>query len=142
MSLGSRILFLSCSPALSVALLVTLLRKLQAEYPGAVAMSYDEAEVLINAAIATKYLTGPVEITKARFMEMLVVLPPARWINSDGAETFLLSELLTKDIGTFFSRIGDRYFEVNAPARTLHQEIIVLILKAFAPVSVEIRGVS
>lgn len=112
-----------------------------AEYPGAVVMSYNEAEALINAAIAAKYLTGPKEITVARFLEMLNLLPPRIWVTHCNTETFLLSELVIKNIGTFFARIGDRYFEINAPTRTLHQEIIVLILEAFAPAARKIEEV-
>ena len=108
--------------------------QMQAKYPAAVILPYLEADALSDKAIAEKYLTGPVEITKARFMEKLGALPPILWITHCGAESFLFAELVAKDIGTFFARIGDRCFEVNAPpTRTRHQEIMVMIIETFAP---------
>ena len=108
--------------------------QMQAKYPAAVVLPYLEADALSDKAIAEKYLTGPVEITKARFMEKLEALPPMIWVTHFGAESFLFAELVIKDIGTFFARLGDRYFEINAPARARHDEIISMVLEAFAPV--------
>ena len=115
--------------------------QMQAEYPGAVEMSYVEASALVDAAISFIYLTGPKEITEARFLEMFHVLPPARWVNLLETESFLLSELLIGGIGTFFARIGNRFFEINAPAKTKHAEIISMILDAFAPATRKIEEV-
>lgn len=55
-------------------------------------------------------ITEPVEITEERFMEMLEVLPPAKWRRSASAESFHIIERITHDIVDWFVRIGDRYY--------------------------------
>ena len=72
---------------------------------------------------------------------MFHVLPPARWVNLLETESFLLSELPIGGIGTFFARIGNRFFEINAPAKMKHAEIISMILDAFAPATRKIDEV-
>ena len=106
------------------------IEEVQARYPEAIEMDYDAASDLIDQAIAAKYLTGPEEITEAKFIEMLGVLPPEKWFNDGSSESFMLAELLVGNIGTFYARIGKRYYSVNAPSRTEHAEIIASIIRS------------
>src|SRR5574340_1594421 len=43
-------------------------------------------------------LTEPVEIDKARFWEMLEILPPCRWVRGDSSESFHMSEHTTGNV--------------------------------------------
>ena len=51
-----------------------------------------------------------VEITHARWDEMLNVLPPLDWHRAGGLEVFFMSEFTYGNFTEEFARMGDRYF--------------------------------
>lgn len=80
------------------------------EYPDAELMPFDAA-----VERAESQWIGPVqEITRARYWEMLEVLPPVRWKHFADAETFYMSEFTSGRVTEHFCRIGReddaRYF--------------------------------
>lgn len=66
----------------------------------------------------------PVEITEERFIEMLEVLPPAKWVRYANEESFHLCELTSGNIGAIFVRIGSRYFELQDEMTLSHADCV------------------
>lgn len=64
--------------------------------------------------------SAPVEITEARFHEMLNILPPVAWHSTADGESFKMSERITGLITTIFVRIGSRHFEFADSIRLRH----------------------
>lgn len=73
------------------------------------------------------FKSGPVEITEARFMEMLEVLPPHDWRNTGDAESFKLIERTAGSITGIYARVGRRYFHLSDSITTPHADIIARI---------------
>lgn len=67
---------------------------------------------------------APVEINRARFIEMLAVLPPIGWKTEGNTETFKLSERRRLGITQIFCRIGSRYFGLIGSVKLSHAEIV------------------
>ena len=71
-----------------------------------------------------RYCTGPKAITSAQFDEMLNILPPQLWRGRLGTESFMLSEMITGDIGAFFVRIHQDHFRINEERTTSHEKLV------------------
>jgi hypothetical protein len=78
----------------------------------------------VAAASDDMFRHPPQPITKARFVEMLEVLPPEDWHCGDGAESFKLSERTSGSITAIFCRVGNRYFEMQDSFTLSHNEIV------------------
>lgn len=96
------------------------LEQVQARYPNTRIMTSDEYRVLHDKAMATE----PVKITEEKYIEMLEVLPPMKWRNGGGAQTFMMCEFLSGNITGIYCNIGDRYWSFNGPATLTHDEIV------------------
>lgn len=81
-------------------------------------MPFVEALELAEAASRARYCRGPERISKERYEEMLNVLPPENWQRGVGFSCFRLSERLSGAIASFFVRIGDSYYQINADEDT------------------------
>ncbi|KLR59291.1 hypothetical protein [Diaphorobacter sp. J5-51] len=57
------------------------------------------------------YVTAPRPITKERFYEALDCLPPVRWGNYQGIESFRFLELYCGNVTSVFARKGDQFWE-------------------------------
>jgi len=68
------------------------------------------------------FKSGPEEITKERFFEMLEVLPPVAWHDTSDGESFKMSERTAGPVTSIFVRLGDRYFTFSDDIRTPHTE--------------------
>lgn len=88
------------------------------EYIDIQILGYAEYAVIESAATAEHYKVGiPKQISKARFWEMLEVLPPEKWERFNGAEAFRMMEALSEDLHSYFLRIGKNYFEIVNPRK-------------------------
>ena len=58
-----------------------------------------------------KLITKPKRITKERYWEMLVILPPSRFHYVGGFEVFHISERLVGELVSWFANRNDRYYE-------------------------------
>ncbi len=96
------------------------LEQMQTRYPGAELLDLAEFVSFKEQAL----LTAPVEITEDRFIEMLEVLPPQRWIQRQGSESFQMQEHLSGRVTETFCRIGSRYFCFNGIAGMRHEDIV------------------
>jgi hypothetical protein len=92
-------------------------------YPGAELWEAEKAFEEIHRLTYERYISAPVEITEDRFDEMLNVLPPMKWRQGHGSESFMISESLTMDIRSIYCRIGDHYFEMSDRQSLTHREI-------------------
>ena len=72
--------------------------------------------------------TFPVQITYDRFMYLLEVLPPCKWIHTMHEETFYVMEALThSDNGALYTwvvRIDKKYYALAAEASFTHNAIV------------------
>lgn len=104
------------------------LDEIRLRYPGAEIGEWD----VVYAAAEESCKTEPVEITEARFLEMLNVLPPVRWVREGGAESFKMSERYYGSITGIYARIGKRYFNFSDVITLPHDEIIKRIRESTA----------
>jgi hypothetical protein len=65
---------------------------------------------------------APVEINEERFMDMLEILPPAKWVRYAEEESFHVSERIAGNIVSIFVRIGKRYFEMQDEITLSHAD--------------------
>jgi len=97
------------------------LEETREEYPGVL---LGESET-IYTEWENSFKSPPVEVTEARFLEMLEVLPPVSWVHgAANTESFKISERLFGDITAIFCKIGNRYFEMSDNIRMPHAEIV------------------
>ena len=90
------------------------------QYPDVIKISLERAAALHDAV----YLDEPIKrITEEDWDYALNVLPPMKWRNGSGAETFMMSERLSGDITRIYTRIGDEYFRFNGRTSMTHDEI-------------------
>jgi hypothetical protein len=101
-------------------------------FPGAELWEVEKAFAEVQRLTYEYYISAPVEITEDRFHEMLNVLPPVKWRQEHGSESFMISERLTMDIRSIYCRVGDRYFEMADRQSLTHQEICDRCLAAIA----------
>lgn len=66
--------------------------------------------------------TLPVEITEARFHDMLNVLPPVNWSKTGNGESFKMSERFTGSITAIFIALNGRYFTFHDTITLPHDE--------------------
>lgn len=66
------------------------------------------------------YISAPIEITEAEYMDALECLPPVKWTNTPDGESFKMSERLSGYITGIYCRIGKRFFCFNDDIRTPH----------------------
>lgn len=95
------------------------------EYADAELMPLDKA-----AERSESQWIGPIqEITRARFWEMLEVLPPMRWKHGDGWQTFYMSEFTSGNVTQHCVQIGydgkgARYFAKEDRASVTPAELV------------------
>ena len=94
-------------------------------------MACDEAWKAIDETALAKYRKDVSEITEARFMDALNVLPPVGWTTRQGVESFKISERLWGNITDIYARLGDRYFTLTDDIR-LSPGIIAERVAAYA----------
>lgn len=65
----------------------------------------------LNKNARKKYCKGWSEIDKARYWEMLEVLPPEKYTRAEGVEIFRMSEYMEGNITNHFMRKWNKYYE-------------------------------
>jgi hypothetical protein len=71
---------------------------------------------------------APQEITAERFTDMLNVLPPCRWHGvGELVESFHVSERLSGNVVSWFLRLGERYFQIDADATLTREELTRMV---------------
>lgn len=100
------------------------LEQLQAEYPGCVRASWEEAAPGIDAAHRKAFAHAPTRTDRETFDSMLNELPPDDWHREAGSESFKMCEHTSGNITTIFARIGDDFWTLSDDAGMPHAEII------------------
>lgn len=85
-----------------------------------VVIPFDEA----HKRYEESFKTEPVEITEAKWHEMLCVLPPVAWKRDPSGESFKMSERMAGSITGIYVRLGDRYFQFYDDIRLSHPECV------------------
>ena len=101
-----------------------------ARHAGAVRIDCEDAWRAIEIAERERYVRGVEEITEARFMDALNVLPPVGWTTRGGVESFKISERITGNLTDIFARMGDRYFKLTDDIR-LSADVIASRVRDF-----------
>jgi hypothetical protein len=96
------------------------LAEIQARYPGALIGDFEEWWRRKEES----FIAAPKVITEERYMEMLEVLPPMRWIQRDGSSTFMLSEMTCGRITMIFCYTAGQFFELSDRVTLKHEEIV------------------
>ena len=116
----------------------TLRSQIQRETLEEIRLRYPGAEVGDLDTLARKYeeamRSPPTEITRARFHEMLEVLPPMKWHQRAEFESFMVSELVYASIANIYVRVKGRYFTLADHLTLTPEEIEAAVLKAFPDV--------
>lgn len=69
---------------------------------------------------------APVEVSEARWWEMLEVMPPSKWKGSNGSQSFHVCEYLSGNFVSWFVKIGPRYFELQDVDSLAHEQLVAL----------------
>lgn len=105
--------------------------QVHARHPAAVRMTCDEAWKVIDETALERYRKDVSEITEARFMDALNVLPPVGWTTRHSVESFRISERLWGNITDIYARLGERFFTLTDDIR-LSPAIVAERVAAFA----------
>lgn len=101
------------------------LEQVQANYPGAEIMTYDEAVALIESGCKTE----PRLIAQEDFDYALNVLPPMQWVRGGEFESFMMSERTNGKVTGIYARVGDTYWKFEDVCTLPHVEIIQKVRK-------------
>lgn len=80
-------------------------------------MTCEEAFKAADATALARYRKDISEITEARFMDALNVLPPVGWTTQAGVESFRISERIWGNLTDIYVRLGDRYLTLSDDIR-------------------------
>lgn len=103
-------------------------------YPDAVLVTQADALEMLN----TGYRRPWAEITEARYVDQLEVLPPMDWCRGFGGESFKSMEFTGGDVTAIFVRYEGRFFECHDLHTLTHRELIGDVITRFcldAPLS-------
>lgn len=78
---------------------------------------FDDALEEIQKRQRETFCQGVQACTRETFMEMLEVLPPARWQWVDGVELFAMSERTTGDLTAWYAQLDGVFVTITESAR-------------------------
>lgn len=104
------------------------LEELQVQYADMALMSESDADALF----CTRLFRPWEEVSEARWMDQLTVLPPLDWQSSPAGETFKCSEMYSGKVTHIFARIRGRYFECRDYAWKKHADLVLGAVLAMA----------
>ena len=101
------------------------LEQIQARYPGALLIPFEDALKQCEAEQADCFEVGKAKkTTKAQFFEALECLPPKYWTSDKETESFQMSELTCGSITACYVRINTNYFCIDNHIGTSHRDLI------------------
>ena len=104
------------------------LDELQMQYGDMALMTESEADALF----CTRLFRPREDITEARWIDQLTVLPPLDWTSTSAGETFKCSEMYSGKVTHIFVHIRGRYFECRDYASKRHAELVLSAVLAMA----------
>lgn len=104
------------------------LEELQVQYADMALMTESEADVLF----CTRLFRPWEEVSEARWMDQLTVLPPLDWKSSPAGETFKCSEMYSGKVTHIFVHIRGRYFECRDYVWKQHADLVLGAVLAMA----------
>jgi hypothetical protein len=97
------------------------LEELQVQYADMALMTEDQADALY----CTRLFRPWEEISEARWIDQLEVLPPLDWCSTSAGETFKSSEMYSGKVTHIFARIRGRYFECRDYDWKKHADLVL-----------------
>ncbi len=104
------------------------LEELQVQYADMALMTEDKADALY----CTRLFRPWEEISEARWIDQLDVLPPLDWCSTPAGETFKSSEMYSGKVTHIFAQIRGRYFECRDYAWKKHADLVLGAVLAMA----------
>jgi hypothetical protein len=104
------------------------LEELQVQYADMALMTESEADALF----CTRLFRPWEEVSEARWLDQLTVLPPLDWQSSPAGETFKRSEMYSGKVTHIFAHIRGRYFECRDYAWKKHADLVLAAVLAMA----------
>lgn len=104
------------------------LEELQVQYADMALMTEPEADALF----CTRLFRPWEEVSEARWMDQLTVLPPLDWQSSPAGETFKCCEMYSGKVTHIFAHIRGRYFECRDYAWKKHADLVLGAVLAMA----------
>lgn len=98
-------------------------------YPDVELMPFAQVQVIQNIGYRREWT----EITQARYIVQLEMLPPMDWCRGYGGESFKSMEFSGGDVTAIFVRYGERFFECRDLHTLTHKELIRGIITRFCP---------
>lgn len=96
------------------------LAQMKAGLPGVELVPEAEALEMQNA----RYRRPWQEITEARYIDQLEVLPPMDWNRSGAGESFKSMEMYAFDVTSIFAQVKGRFFECRDVCTLTHAEVM------------------
>ncbi|WP_436877894.1 hypothetical protein [Siccibacter turicensis] len=103
------------------------LEVLRRMYPDMALMSIPECYTLQNERFRQPWK----EVTEARYIDQLEVLPPMDWNASQSGASFKSSEMYGGDVTSIFASKDGRFFECRDVCTLTHQNIIAAVTAQF-----------
>lgn len=108
-----------------------LSKAMMQETHGALLIEFNIVVEIIEKTLRDTLCTGPAVITKECYMEMLEVLPPARWTRAGYSESFHLSEHIDGPFVSWYVRFGEgdfaKYYTLVEHCRAKHSELLGMV---------------
>jgi|GEM_PF-6097072 len=99
----------------------------QVDKPNMVCIEFDDAMKQIEKAELSTYIEPKAQaITEERWYEMLGVLPPCKWASRAGVEFFHISERMTGDIVSWYTRAKNGQCATFMDLSTIPSEKIII----------------
>lgn len=103
------------------------LEVLRRMYPDMALMSIPECYTLQNERFRQPWK----EVTEARYLDQLEVLPPMDWRSSEDGASFKSCEMYGADVTSIFASKNGRFFECRDVCTLTHQEIVAAVTAQF-----------
>ena len=103
-------------------------------------LTMEQANELSHHHARERLCKGPKSVTAEQFEEMLNILPPVNWAGGGGSESFMVSELITHNLATYYIRLGSAHFSLVEETGKTHQQLVAMCSDFYHPSDLDFRG--
>ena len=103
-------------------------------------LTMEQANELSHHHARERLCKGPQSVTAEKFEEMLNILPPVNWAGGGGSESFMVSELITHNLATYYVRLGSAHFSLVEETGKTHQQLVAMCSDFYHPCDLNTEG--